>query len=604
VKRFGMRRLSVRIFLIILVVLLVPFSAMLWYVTAYMEGLLRDETSLKVVQNLAKGENEVNQLLGRMANISNVFFRDPDITQVFKDDATTYYERYVEFNKVIGDISMQNLYDYIMDDVKITFFDRKNQPYASWSLNYQDHAYLLEQDWVRRSQLARGYVVWSMAARGYDAAARGMPPSQIALARSIMDDTSTDTRLGTLIISIDQQRICEILETYRHSAQDSVFAATPEGEVLFSSANDLPREMLDRIAREYPSPERKSAVFEVNGRAYLLSSYTVSRASVMSHENLRIFYLTDYQRLERQIRSLVFKINLLCALFIVVVVLVALIIAEKIASPMRVLSRRMRDYRVGDAPIPIESGRRDEIGEIYTAYNNMSAHITELFGRLKQEQATREKYHYESLRSKMSPHFLFNTLTSIRWMALIRKADNIRESIDSLATILNYSMTGDDEMVELARELDVVERYCHIQNVRFGNSYRLVTDVPPEASRCRVIKFILQPTVENCFKHAFGPEARSGLITISGRVADGRLLLSVQDNGRGFSEGSISAFRGRRSHDDGRSPGAGIGFNIVDERIRISFGEPYGIELSNAPEGGARVEYRLPAIAPAECGRP
>jgi two-component system sensor histidine kinase YesM len=295
----------------------------------------------------------------------------------------------------------------------------------------------------------------------------------------------------------------------------------------------------------------------------------------------------------------VLKINALCSLFVAAVVFLAGFIADKIASPMRMLSRRMRDYRVGDAPAIVEEGRTEEIREIYAAYHNMSVHINELFGRLKQEQATKEKYYYESLRSRMSPHFLFNTLTSIRWMAIIRKADNIRESIDSLATILKYSMTGDDEMVALSQELDVVRRYCYIQNVRFGNGCDLVTDVSPEAERCHVIKFILQPTVENCFKHAFDADTQDGIITINGRVREDCLLLSVRDNGKGFSERSIREFQATRSPRSPKNEGGGIGFNIIDERIRVSFGEGYGIELSNNDRGGARVEYRLPAIAPA-----
>lgn len=602
-KSIYIHKLSVRIFIVIFAVLLVPFTAMLWYVKVDMESMLRDEINLKVVQNLSKSENEISQLFGRMANISNVFFRDPKIIQVFKNDSTSYYDRYLAFNQVISDISMQNLYDYIIDDVKITYFDQKNQTYASWSLNYGDYSYLLKQDWVQEGLDARGYVVWSMASRGYDIR-KGEPPiNQIALSRSIMDDYSTNKRLGALLVSIDQQKIGKILETYKYSERDSVFASSYDGELLFTTNANLPKEELNRLAMEHRFQEKGNSVVVVNGNKYLLSFYTISRMSLLNQVDLKTFYLTDYQYLDQQISSLVLKINILCAFFVVVVVLIAGVIAETIARPMRLLSRHMTNYQVGEVPAMNESERTVEIREIYLAFYNMSVYINELFARLKQEQAIKEKYHYESLRSKMSPHFLFNTLTSIRWMAIIRKADNIRESIDSLASILEYSMTSNEEMVELSRELEVVKSYCYIQNVRFGNSNDLHNEVQPELECYRIIKFILQPVVENCFKHAFAVDAKNGVITICGKVVDQRLILSVSDNGKGFSEQSIRDFCARRSGSPQENQRVGIGLNIIDERIRISFGEEYGIKLSNNEAGGALVEYCLPAIGPEEVTR-
>ena len=599
-KRIQFSKLSVRIFLFIFALLIVPFSAMLWYVKTDMEAMLRDEISLKVTQNLARGENEMSQLLKRMANISNVFFRDPGTIRVFSEEQTGYYERDVIFNKVIRDISMQNLYDYIMDDVKITFFDDKNMPHASWSLNYGDFRYLLDQDWVRKSFEANGFIVWNMAAPGYGQGAAGRQASQVALARSIMDDYRTDKRLGTLLISIDQQKIYDILETYKYSDKDSVFASAQDGMVLFCGNDGPSKETLASIARESGSQDRGNKVINVSGRKYLLSYYTVGRMDVMNREALKIFYLTDYQRLARQIGSLVLKINMLCAFFVLTVLLITIFITKKIADPMRVVARHMSEYKVGDVPVMIESGRKDEIGDIYTAFHTMSSDINRLFESLKKEQATKEKYYYESLKSKMNPHFLFNTLTSIRWMAIIRKADNIRESIDALAAILKYSMTSDDEAVELSRELEVVESYCHIQNMRFGNSIQLLIDMPEELKRYRIIKFILQPTVENCFKHAFKNEARSGSISIRGMLGGSCLVITITDDGVGFSGPVLDAFPDTRLEPSHGEHENGLGLSIIDQRIRVAYGGKFGISLRNSSQGGASVKYRLPAIPPAE----
>lgn len=597
-RRLHFSRLSVRIFISILVLLIVPFSVMLWYVKTDMEAMLRDEISLKISQNLAKGENEISQLFRRMANISNVFFRDPETIEVFSDQSATYYERDVVFNKVIRDISMQNLYEYIMDDVRITFFDDRNKPHASWSLNYGDYSYLLAQDWVRRSLDANGFVAWSMTALGYQSGEGGTEGSQIALARSIMDDERTDRRLGTLLISIDQQQICRILETYKYSESDSVFASTADGEVLFYGKGALPEKALGDLAVQYRAQDHGNASVIIAGHRYLASFYTIERMSLMSREALKIFYLTDYQRLSRQIGALVTKINALIIFFVAICLVITLFVTKRIADPMRALARNMAAFKVGEAPVAPETGRSDEIGDIHRAYATMANDINGLFASLKKEQATREKYYYESLKSKMNPHFLFNTLTSIRWMAIIRKADNIRESIDALASILKYSMTSDSETVELARELEVIRDYCHIQNMRFGNSIELAVDLPPGLERREVIKFILQPTVENCFKHAFNGSEKRGEIRISGSADGGVLVIGVCDNGPGFSPEALRQF-GAGGEPRGGEKEAGLGLRIIDERIRTAYGDGYGIRALNLESGGACVEYRLPLLEPA-----
>jgi len=535
-----------------------------------------------------------------MADISNVFFRDSEAIKIFSDDTKDYYERNVAFNKIIRDISMQNLYEYIMDDVMITFFDDRNMAHASWSLNYGDYSYLLKQDWIKKSLDANGFVVWNMAALGYDPAKRDDQANQIALARSIMDEERTDCYLGTLLISINQRQICKILESYKYSDDDSVFASSVDGKVVFYNKNIVPFTIMCSLAERYRFQDQGNAIITIGNNKYLLSYYTLSRMSTMSREALKIFYLTDYQNLSHQIGTLVLKINILCVFFVFIVFLLAIFITKKISDPMRKLARQMAEYKVGDMPITAESNRQDEIGEIYTAFQNMACGINKLFDSLKKEQATREKYYYESLKSKVNPHFLFNTLTSIRWMAIVRKADNIRESIDALASILNYNMTGGEETVPLSRELEIVKRYCYIQNIRFGNSIELVIDVPFELQSLRIIKFILQPTVENCFKHAFGGEMGGGKIEIRGVLEDAFLLITVCDNGVGFSKQALRDLSTSKDELEQSNEHTGIGLRTIDARIRISYGSDYGLLMSNSNSGGACVEYRLPVIKPGE----
>ena len=591
-------KLSSRIFIIIVLLILIPFTLMLQYVRIEMEATLREEISLKITQNLSKSENEISQIFNKMISFSNMFYRDPEIAGVLSNDANSYYERMVAFNSKLDQISMQNLYDNSLDYMKVTLFDTKKQAYANWSLNYNDFTYILDQEWVQKSTEAKGHIIWNMSTKGYGENIEFESTRQISLARSIINDNHINNILGTVIISIDQQKISDILDTYKYSELDSIFASTQEEEVLFYNNDTLSEEQLSKLVKGQSDKQNGDTLITLNNKRYLLSFYTIKLTNMFSQNQIKIYYLTDYQKLDSHINSLMIKINIMSIMFIAVVLLVAFLIAKWIARPIKVLSNQMKNYRVGEAPLALKKERKDEIGEINSIYYNMAIHINDLFAKLQQEQVTKEKYKYESLRSKMSPHFLFNTLNSVRWMAIIRKADNIKESIDSLAEILQYSLTHGDEMVDLAKELEVVRSYCYIQNMRFGNSYSLKVNLSPDIERCQIIKFILQPVVENIFKHAFPSDSSGGVITISGGIEDDNLAIVISDDGRGFSAASIAAFNEKRADKALGRENSGIGLSIIDERIKISFGETFGISLSNNTQGGARVDYRLPVIYP------
>lgn len=597
------RRMSVKVFLTLLLALVIPFAAALWAVKAGMESMLREEISAKVVQNLQKSENTINQMFARMTNISSVFYWDQSLMGAFTDPDMNYYQRYMAFSRVIRGIAMQNLYEYQADDfdrtteeLRITFIDREGRMYASWSMNYQDYSYLARQDFVQDSLDTGGFIRWSMDALSYTPGGVDAQPDQIALARAIMADNAGQEPVGVLLISVEQQQVVDILESYRYSPDDILFAASGDEGLLFAGGNG-DRDFMGQVIDRFRGREGGNQVVELGGRRYLLTFYTVDRSGPINKGQLKIFCMTDYQHLDDQITSLVRQSNLLCMGFVALAVAIALAFSASLTRPMRLLSAHMAQYRVGDAPVMLESGRRDEIGDIYTAYYNMSGHISSLFQRLKAEQITKEKYYYESLRSRITPHFLFNTLNAIRWMAIIRGADNIRESIDALAGILKYSLEGDQEMVPLERELEVVSEYCLIQNMRFGDTRVLTVEAPEQARALRIIKFILQPAVENCFKHAFQGRPEGGRIWIRAQVEAGGLIIEVSDDGVGFSPQAIQAFQDRAS----RVEEGHIGLRIVDERIRIAFGEGYGITLS-PPGPGAHVTYRLPVVK--EEGKP
>lgn len=597
--------LSLRIFSVIVLVLLVPSIIMVYMVKGSMENLLQEEIVNRVVRSLQQGETEIAQVFSNMVNISNAFYINPEFSEAFNDDSTSYYERYVVFQKLLSDLSVQNLYHYsgdfdsAIDQFKITFSDQEGHIYTNWGQNYQDYSYLFEQEWLSNAVNAPGFIIWNLQGQGYTPKGIGAKNDQVVLARSLYTDNRSGNIFGILLISIGCDQIAKTLSTYRYSTEDIVFASTTDDGVLFvqGMSDTLASSIVSRYLHSYEGND----VVDDGDNTYLLSYYTIKRANPGNKIHLKVFYLTDYNHIRQNISRLVTGINLGCALFTMLVVAIAFWTSITISRPVRRLSMQMQAYNPGDLPVAFESSRTDEIGQIERAYHSIMISIHDLLERLKKEEEIREKYHYESLKAKMSPHFLFNTLTTIRWMAIMRKADNIRQSIDSLAAILNYTMNDDETLVPLSKEIDVIKNYCEIHNLCSGNRDRLELHIDDSMMELRIIKFILQPAVENCFKHAFLNGNVNGIVLIKGTLEGENIVIQIDDNGPGFSLEAIEAFQTHIRQDaDNEIRSGSIGLSIVHERIMSLYGHDYGIELGTSEMGGARVTYYLPVISSIE----
>lgn len=192
------------------------------------------------------------------------------------------------------------------------------------------------------------------------------------------------------------------------------------------------------------------------------------------------------------------------------------------------------------------------------------------------------------MRAQLNPHFLYNTLDSMKWLGMAHDSPQVATLAANLALLLRASISG-DEIVTLEEELELLERYADIQSIRFEDRFTCEIDVSERFQRCLVPKLILQPLVENAVIHALG-ERDDGYIKVSAEEENGELLLSVTDNGCGMPEALVEAINAG----DARRGGGNLGIYNVDSIIKLHFGASYGLTASSTPGEGSRVCIHLP----------
>ncbi|RIE03178.1 sensor histidine kinase [Cohnella faecalis] len=277
------------------------------------------------------------------------------------------------------------------------------------------------------------------------------------------------------------------------------------------------------------------------------------------------------------------------------VLLITWYMSAKISQPIKRLEKSMQLVERGNFDITIPIRRDDEVGRLSRRFNLMVTRIRELMGQNIQEQEAKRKSELEVLQSQIHPHFLYNTLNSVVRLAGTGKTDEVIRMITSLSKFFRISLSRGQHIIPVADELEHIRNYLIIQSMRYKNKFDYTIEAEEEALECRTMKLVLQPIVENAIYHGIEPGADDGHIFITASIVDGKLRMRVRDDGIGMAQNKLASLLAQDA--GGKvSEGSGIGLRNVHERIRLHFGEEYGLRIESEREEGTTVDIWLPCL--------
>lgn len=286
---------------------------------------------------------------------------------------------------------------------------------------------------------------------------------------------------------------------------------------------------------------------------------------------------------------------LLFALLFVIVIAAAVRFARGITRPIESLNAKMKRVMLGN--FNLEDGDEsvrfpmDEAGQLHRNFRIMIGRINELITENYKKQLTIKDSEFRALQAQINPHFLYNTLETINWSAKMNGQRQISHMVESLGYLLRSSISVKEPLIPLGQELEIVKHYITIQRIRFEERLDFAMDVPQELYGAEVPKFSLQPLVENAINYGLERMVEPCRIRIAAAVRDGCLKITVEDNGPGMDAAVL------RKLDAGelKARGSGIGLRNIQERIKLLFGEAYGIGIESVPGAGTKVTVTLPA---------
>ncbi len=290
---------------------------------------------------------------------------------------------------------------------------------------------------------------------------------------------------------------------------------------------------------------------------------------------------------QRDFVTLMWILTGIAVIIFAVALLVALRVSKAVVAPINKLSAKISsvDFQRRKGLVDIGSPG-DELYELERNYAEMIDRLFLLMDENKQNMETQRKLEIDALQMQINPHFLYNTLDAIAWMAKIKKQPEIEKLVINLARFFRLSLHKGAKYITISEETEIVEHFLEIEKIRFPDTIKYICNIPEGVGEYKTLKLILQPIVENCVKHGFVGKQGIGTITVSVATEGDDIVFSVMDDGCGFE---VSKDFWEKKPDKPN----GYGLTNVNERIRLEYGEGYGLTINSAPGKGTTVYARI-----------
>lgn len=413
----------------------------------------------------------------------------------------------------------------------------------------------------------------------------------ISLSREVQSYENGTFR-GVILINLNMNKITEICNSFQEKQENFICIINDKGELVYEQQNGKERFAFDekenRQELNTALGKTKESCFRLNYRG---EKYLVTRTD-MKTTGWTLVSMVPY----KSVMSETMAISGVMILAVVITLIVTLLLLNRILTgvvkPLKKLEKYMVQVNPDNMDQRMEIITDDEIGHLSMKFNQMMDRIRNLKEQVIEEQEDKRKYELQALQAQINPHFLYNTLDSIIWMAETNDS-NIVAMTEALAKLFRISLNKGNEEISLERELEHVKNYLIIQSMRYADKFTYEISAEPGVERCRTIKLILQPIVENCIYHGIKKKRGTGKITIRAYRREQNLIIEVSDDGCGMPEEICRKILSDEIESENIS-GSGIGVKNVNERIQLRFGKKYGLSYSSEEGVGTTVTYVLP----------
>ncbi|MEC0371180.1 sensor histidine kinase [Paenibacillus chibensis] len=398
-----------------------------------------------------------------------------------------------------------------------------------------------------------------------------------------INDPFTLKDVGYILLVYPTQNIFKAIDNMNQNFTGHLMVMLKSGEILFDTA-------AKPSTKPYPY---YSEVMSVKGQERLM----LDEESFVTHQDdskskldvVQVVHVSDVEKSYGNLKRLIIGLTVLS---IVVTFVLSYLAVKNVSNRTQNIIRGMRVVRNGNLSVRLPVVREDELGDISASFNQMcedlNRHIHQVYiSEIKQKHAE-----LVAFQAQINPHFLYNTLEVIRMRAIAKGADDVAEMTYILSSLFKY-LVKTETMVMLSEEIENSRNYLEMFRIRYKERFQFAIDVEPGVRQVSILKLSVQPAIENYILHGIRSGRTDNMIRIHAYAEDQGVRIDVEDNGKGISREKLAEIQSRLK-EPGEFSSDSLGLKNVAERLRLMYGEPYGLTIDSTPDQGTRVTIRIP----------
>ncbi|EFM11382.1 integral membrane sensor signal transduction histidine kinase [Paenibacillus curdlanolyticus YK9] len=573
-----------RMILIFFVIIILPFLLFAYYAhIKSIEGIMNANTTIQT-SYLLQARKNFEIYLNDVNDQINVLIGNKRIQELLEREPKNPAE---EESFTVNMLTVLYQTTPLVDAFRVRLFPIDPRTYPTYMSTIGESETVVGEEWFQRSKASIS-PTWHLSEP-----ARGKSARPLLMYVKRFSGLYDQTPRGIIAADLSEDQIKRYFSPSDQVEDQKLLLLGEDGTVLYdSTANEWTGKPFP--ARSYiDAREDGSESLEIKGNTYLATSVG------MDSEPWRIVSLTPMEQLTGTIDEITRLLVIILIVYLVCCVGVVAYITVNYTQPIVKLVRLMRRSESGDfrfsAPL---ATRLDEVGWLYRGYGSLIDRIEGLVEEASHSERKKKELEFQVLSHQINPHFLYNTLESIRWKAENHGRTDISEMVSALGNLLRLSLNSGKEITTLAREIEQVKAYVLIEQARMGKPVRILYIIDEETLAVPFLRLLLQPLVENAIEHSVRQNFEQGKIVLTGRTEGRDVVIELSDNGNGIPE---EVLRRLEADEDTRSaaPGAsrgGVGLRNVNDRLKLYFGSAYKLSIETGEGIGTRITLRHPIL--------
>ncbi|KKI94183.1 histidine kinase [Bacillus sp. SA1-12] len=561
-------------------------------------GLLTGFTVERIIDNQATQHTlqligQVNKTLetyaSNMQNISYLLSMDPEIKTFFSQKQPTTNQSEDEVYSIRK--FMQGL-STLYPEVAGILVVNSHGDYISNELYSRSNENLTKESWYKEAVQNEGIfkIIGHPANRAITSHVNYKNSEVVTVVRSIIEPETQEVR-GVVLIDLKLRVIAEATKNVRLGKSGYLMVIDENGEEIYSPANplvkEIPKRLLNSEESGYFSEELEGNTLQFIYQKQPFTNWTT--VGIFSTDESII----EVKTIHLYVISFVFFVCLFG-------ITASYYLSNSMSKPIVQLMSFMRKVESGNLSIRYKGDRKDEIGMLGRSFNHMIVKVNDLISLTEQQERQKREAELRSLQAHIKPHFLYNTLDTINWMARKRGADDVSEVVASLSRLFRIGLSKGNDIILLTEEITHIQSYLSIQKARYRDKLNYSIKLEPKIHDVTILKLVLQPIVENAIYHGIKERKGPGHIHIHAKEEQDRLVIKVTDDGKGIPSDKLDALREKMDslykvkEENGKRVDFGYGMMNVQARIKLTYGDQYGLIIDSILGEGTVVMINLP----------